>query len=418
MQLGTAKLAITPPMPVRLCGYATRKTPFERVNEDIFLRVHLHRSREGTILFVYADLLWWSGGFVDAAREMLSARYAIPIENIFFVASHNHSGPPTGGRFTPSLEEFSPGYADFLMQRVEQVVRIAQENLEPVNVFRHDGTCALNVYRRVISDSGVLMRPNYQVPADHTLTIFAFRRLDGSLKGCMVHYPCHANLSDQNAVSPDYPGVALRMLDGDFPDSVSLFLQGCTADLRPNSVLGDRFVTVDHEKVLLFAENFHRQCKALLEQPGKAVQPCLRTSRTTASLPLEGVLSKEELRARLKTAQGVEREWARAVWDSGSRAFEELEVSCIRYGPEMCFYTFNAEVAQEYAAFARGVRPGAVCIAYTNGMIGYLCTAGQIAHGGYEPKESALYFALAGTYSQEIEPLIKKAIRSVDINSF
>lgn len=51
------------------------------------------------------------------------------------------------------------------------------------------------------------------------------------MKGVLLHYPCHANLANGNAVHPDYPGAALRMLDETFPGSVGVFLQGCTADL-------------------------------------------------------------------------------------------------------------------------------------------------------------------------------------------
>lgn len=84
----------------------------------------------------------------------------------------------------------------------------------------------------------------------------------------------------------------------------------------------------------------------------------------------------------------------------------------IDYGDRLRFYTFNAEVSQYYAAFARDLDPDAVCIAYTNGMIGYISTAEQIEEGGYEPKGSALYFALAGTYKPEIERLIHEAMRT------
>ncbi|MFR1804714.1 MAG: alkaline ceramidase, partial [Faecalispora jeddahensis] len=83
MQLGTAKLTITPPMPVRLCGYATRTTLFEQVKEDIFVRVQLHRCGQEQLLFVYGDLLWWGWDFVAQTREKISAACKIAQEQIF-----------------------------------------------------------------------------------------------------------------------------------------------------------------------------------------------------------------------------------------------------------------------------------------------------------------------------------------------
>jgi len=412
MQLGTAKLTITPQTPVRLCGYATRTTVYEQVKEDIFLRVQLHRHEEEALLFIYADLLWWGSDFVAQIRPKISEAYQINEDRIFFVASHNHSGPPTSNRFTPSLETYDPVYAQFLQERVLEGVGLALKDLEPVEAHRYDGSVALNVFRRLIVDGEIQMRPNYQVKADQRLTIVAFHRPDGSLKGTMIHYPCHANLSNENVVQPDYPGVALRMLDDTYQGSVSIFLQGCTADLRPNSVLGQRFVPAGYERVLQFAGDFFEACKVLLTQEGAVIRPHLRVKRQLVELPLEGVLSQEELEERARTGQGVEQEWAQAVIASQNRPSEQLELSMIDYGDRLRFYTFNAEVSQYYAAFARDLDPDAVCIAYTNGMIGYISTAEQIEEGGYEPKGSALYFALAGTYKPEIERLIHEAMRT------
>ncbi|TCL56452.1 hypothetical protein EDC14_10505 [Hydrogenispora ethanolica] len=411
MQLGTAKLAITPQTPVRLCGYATRTATFEQVKEDLFLRIQLHRHERETLLFIYADLLWWGSDFVAEARQKISGAYDIAPERIFFVASHNHSGPPTCNLFTPSLETYDHTYARFLQERVLEGVALAAKDMEQVEARRHDGSAALNVFRRVMEDGKIQMRPNYQVSTDRTLTIAAFRRPDGSLKAAMVHYPCHANLSNENAVQPDYPGVALRLLDEAFPGSVSIFLQGCTADLRPNSVLGQSFVPADYKKVLVFAGDFFQACSNLLARKADAIIPHLCAKRQLVELPLEGVLPLPELEQRARTREGVELEWARAVLAKNNRPSEQLELSWIDYGDRLRFYTFNAEVSQYYAAFARSADPHAVCIAYTNGMIGYLSTAEQIEQGGYEPVESALYFALAGTYKPEIEQIIHGAMR-------
>ncbi len=412
MQLGTAKLTITPPMPVRLCGYATRTTSFEQVKEDIFVRVQLHRCGQEQLLFVYGDLLWWGTDFVAQAREKISANHGIAQEQIFFVASHNHSGPPTSDLFTPSLETFSPAYAQFLQERVLEAVALAQKDMEPVQAFRHDGSAAFNVFRRVLENGTIQMKPNYEVPADQALTLIALRREDGSLKGTMIHYPCHANISNENAVQPDYPGVALRILDDAFSGSVSIFLQGCTADLRPNSVLGQRFVPAGYEKVLVFAEDFANICLNLLNQKGQTIIPQFSVRKQLLELPLDGVLSSQELEARARTAQGVEQEWAQTVQKKHNNSSEQLELSKIEYGDRLNFFTFSAEVSQYYAAYARSVDPHAVCVAYANGMIGYLCTSEQVVQGGYEPIGSALYFALPGTYSPKLETIIHAAIAS------
>lgn len=77
------------------------------------------------------------------------------------------------------------------------------------------------------------MCPNYYVAADTTLTIIGYYRENGTLKGTLIHYPCHANLSDQNVLQPDYPGIALRLMDEQYPESISMFFR----DVRPISGL-------------------------------------------------------------------------------------------------------------------------------------------------------------------------------------
>lgn len=413
MLLGTAKHIITPQTPVRLCGYATRTKPFESVAEDIYLRVHFCEADGQSFVFIYADLLWWNSEFVDSVRPQIEKHVGVTQQNIFFVASHNHSGPPTGNNFTPLLETYNADYAKWLQTEVLHAVQEAKADCEEVTVTRADGQCRLNVFRRVKDENGkIAMLPNYDVPADSALTVVRYHRNDGSLKGAILHYPCHANLSNENAVQPDYPGVALRMADDAFPNSVCLFLQGCTADLRPNSVLGKRFVPCGYEGVKLFAADFFAACQPLLCCEGTPCDGAVRISKTVVPLPLQQDFTFAQAVDALKSEDEATRQWAQKVLDKNLRAREDMEISRITIGG-FTLYTFNAEVSQYYAAFARSLVPGAICAAYTNGMIGYICTAQQIEEGGYEPSGSALYFALAGTYPIETQALIFEALKKL-----
>ncbi len=408
MRLGTAKLTITPLKPVRMCGYATRTLPFEGVAEDIWLRVHFLESEETgrRAVFIYGDLLWWNSRFVERVRPAAAGLAGTPEESIFFVASHNHSGPGTGDCFTPLLETCDEEYAQWLRSRVLEGIRRSAAQLEPVEIRRFNGDCAMNVFRRKWENGKIAMKPNYQAEADRNLTIAAFIRKDGSLKGTMIHYPCHANLSDKNVIQPDYPGAALRMMDQNHPGSISIFLQGCTADLRPNSVLGERFTACGYEKVQDFAGEFYQCCEMVMAGCPVPVRGSLEMDRISLKLPLVRQFTRAQVqRAAAESDQAVS-QWANKVLEKDMQDSETLEISLIRFGKGLDLFTFNGEVSQDYAAFARQILPGGICAGYTNGMIGYICTREQIGEGGYEPKDSALYFALAGTFAPEIEQMI------------
>lgn len=413
MNLGTAKLPITPAMPVRLCGYGYRTELSTKTVEDVCLRVFYLTDGERRLVFLYGDLIWWSPSFVARARAALAERYGLKEKELCFVASHNHSGPPTGGDFTPALETFCPEYAAWLLERVLAGVADARGNLEPVRAARCDGNCNINVFRRVKTANGVEMRPNYEVAADRQLTILRFTAASGAEKGFLVHYPCHANAANGYEIHPDYPGMALRMLDEAFPGSTAMFLQGCTADLRPNSVTGDRFVPCDPERTKLLAEIFFDSCMETLSSPGREVPLALSVERSVTELPLVQTFTREEVEAAA-VEDSPDRQWAQAVLAKGLRPTERLDVYRIALGDGYVLFTLNAEVVQFYARFVRQICPGAVTAAYANGMIGYLCTSEQIAEGGYEPFDSAKGFALAGTYSPEIEKRICGVLRDLN----
>ena len=236
------------------------------------------------------------------------------------------------------------------------------------------------------------------------------KKSDGKPKGFAVHYACHNNLSDGNSVHPDYAGIVLRRFDEAYPESVSIFLQGCTADLRPNSVLGDRFTSVDFEKVIAFADDFFKKCEDTLQTQSIPIQENLELQKSRIKLPLVQDFSKNEVAALADHAEDdAMRQWAQKAIEKNFRDYETLEITRVDFGSTPVYF-FNAEMSQQYALSVRQKNKNGLCVCYTNGMIGYLCSEKQIREGGYEPHGSAIYFALCGTYGPETEKLINKAL--------
>lgn len=405
MKLGVSKVCITPTMTLRLSGYAIRNSNFTEVKEDIYIRVYYFLSNESPCFLIYGDLLWWNSKFIKKIRPIILEKYKLKPHQVFFVASHNHSGPPTGNSFTKLLEEYSPAYEIELQSKVIVAMEESKSNAEEVKLELFEGSCLLNVYRRVMINNQIVMRPNYEVEADRHVTGIAFVTAQGTKKGLLVHYPCHANLSQENAIQPDYPGVALRLLDTEYA-TTAMFLQGCTADLRPNCVLGNKFMSVPYKEVITFAEEFVSSVRLTLENEKKEIKSEVSTSLSSLDLPLEDLLSEEELARNSKEAEGVTKQRAEKVIQRGSPDKEVLEIGMLNFGSMFRIITFNAEVSQSYAKIARELFGPCICSCYTNGMIGYITSSKQIQEGGYEPKGSAEYFALRGTYKAEIESLI------------
>lgn len=410
-KLGTSKICITPNVPLRLCGFGFRTEAFKSVRKDIFVRVFALQDEDDMVMIVYGDLLWWNTEFVSSIKSRLEQKMGLDADRVLFTASHNHSGPGTGETFIPLLETADKGYVAFLQEKVMEAIWTARDNMEDVVLKRSVGKCALNVYRRVMTEQGISMKPNYQVSPDQTLTVFSFYRTDGSLKGRLVHYPCHANLSKDNEVHPDYPGYALDRMDKEYPGSISIFLQGCTADMRPNCVLGDDFRPGTPQDVIAFADSFYNNVESVVASGEKTMDGHMELKKQEMALKVEQRRSREEVEQQLESSREEIRQWAHKVLEKGFPDTELLKAWDLKIGEQHCFF-FNAEVSMYYAAIARNLYKGAVCTGYTNGMIGYLSSAQQIIEGGYEPEESAIYFAVAGTYAECIEKQITELLQS------
>jgi hypothetical protein len=414
MLLGTAKECITPPVGTWMDGYGFRIKPCESISEDIYIRVHVHRFPERKIVYIYGDVASWGNEFVKESMAVLKKLYGLENQELFYIASHSHSGPVIGHESLLNVHiKENESYTAYVLSQISKAVGEALEEQIPVTMTRYNGSCAINVFRRILEDGEIIMEPNYNVPADHHLTVLVMRDEEGEIRGIMVHYPCHANFSKGYDIQPDYPGIALRMLDEAYPKSLSIFMQGCTGDLRPNSVCGDRFVPAPYDKVLTVAGRFVHLCQNAMETRGIPVSDGLSVSTRTAELPLEGLKTKEELKAIASEGTEQEKMWANRVLSEGNRPYTTLLMSLIRYGSGLSIYMINAEVVQDYATYARTIDPDIICTAYANGMIGYLPTAEEIVEGGYEPKESAPGFGLAGTFRMEADRIIRSTMQEL-----
>lgn len=414
MLLGTAKLCITPPVGTWMAGYGFRTKPCESVSEDIYVRVHVHRDDGKCLVYIYADLAEWDRLVVKSLREKLHSRYGLCEDDLVFMASHTHCGPVVGHDSLLNNETTeSPVYTAFVEAQVVEAVGKALESLVPVTMTRYNGESRLNVFRRIYERGEIIMAPNYDVPADRHLTVLVMRDAAQVIRGMLVHYPCHANFAKGYSIHGDYPGAALRILDEENPDSVSIFMQGCTGDLRPNCVCGDEFVAASYEQVVAAAQRLVRNIHSAMDGHGILVEGKICNTVCKAKLPLENGKTDAQLWEIAQNGEALQQLWARKVLERGNHNYEILELGLVRYGKGLSVYTINGEAVQAYAAYARLLDSDAITTAYANGMAGYFPTASEIVEGGYEPQDSAPYFGLAGTYVPEIERIIRDTMKAL-----
>lgn len=389
LELGTAKVDITPRFPVPLAGFAFRSGVFDGVVTPLFARIFCFRSRSSApVILVSADLIWWGSDRMASLRKRIRV---VGGENAAIVlhGTHSHSGPQTSEILSPEIGRASPEYLKSLEDTVLRGIEAALAALEPVTVERGLGRCEIGIYRRRLVDGVIQMAPNPAGPNDTECIVIRFRTLSGATKSLLVHFTCHPTTTAANLVSAEFCGAAMTTIEGSLGDNViAAYLQGCCGDIRPALIRDDQFYRGDAEDVERLGSELSRAVLGVLSGP---MQPCESgpCSSGQSELPL--------FLETLPDHPGV-----------------PLEMTKIMLGRDLGLLTFNAEMVLQYGLLVKQRSGGTMLpLAYSNGMIGYVTTQQQLEEGGYESRGAFPYFGMPGPFDASTEGRIEIAIESL-----
>jgi hypothetical protein len=388
LQLGTAKVDITPRFPVPLAGFGFRSGAFERVETPLFARVFVFKTENAPpVILVSADLIWWGSDRMAGMRQRIRALSGVENSTIMLHATHTHSGPQTSEALSPLIGEASSAYLDVLENSVLAGICEAVGAVEPVTLERGVCHCDIGIHRRRRVDGTIQMAPNPEGPNDRECTVIRFRRLAGSTKAAFVHFTCHPTTTAENAVSAEFCGVAVTEIESELGNDVIVgYLQGCCGDIRPALTRDDQFYRGGAQDVRRMGAKLKEAVASGLKGTMEPCEPC-NGSTSEMALPLS--------------------------FENG-RDTVPIETTVVRLARNLAFLTLNAEPVVEYGLFVKQQSNGAVLpLGYTNGMIGYVTTERQLIEGGYESREAFRYFGMPGPFHSSTERRIKRSIEAV-----
>ncbi|MDF2668536.1 MAG: hypothetical protein K0R67_842 [Paenibacillus sp.] len=418
LQLGCAKVDITPNYSIPLAGFAVRgNKPYEAVSSRIFLRVLLLQQTDADgasskALLVSADLLWWGSDRIEAIREQLYNRYGLRPECVILNATHSHSGPQTSFNFHRLVGTADQAYVENLEALLYTAVEEAHHNMESVTIERGLGVCYNGIQRRKYVNGSVMGGPNPDGPIDHDLNVVRFAEESGRTKAVISHYACHPVLTTANEVSSEFTGFAMERLERELEGAVCLFMQGCCADINifkesaPDSM-------DDHQLIAYFGDKLAEAVLATLQAPMKLLQPAaLSGTQVQVPLQLRPLASREELKAIVDDGKSPYDEWATEMLSRFEARDKTLTMEFIRLdvAEGLALLAMNAEVVVEYGLYLKSLSADLLPVAYSNGMIGYVPMAYQLRHNGYEADESTYYFHMPAKLEPEIEAPVKLAL--------
>ncbi|MBP1990222.1 neutral/alkaline non-lysosomal ceramidase N-terminal domain-containing protein [Paenibacillus eucommiae] len=415
--LGTAKVNITPSHPVPLAGFELRQGQGAHtgVSHSLFARIfcfqHMESEQEATsAVVISADLLWWGNQMIDRLHQKIREHW--PADTIILHATHTHSGPQTSDSFSLFLGKHDPVYLEELESRILEGIDAAITQMEPVLIERGSGECGIAMNRRRYEVNQIHTYP--EGPVDRELSVIRYTGLHGRVKGILVHYACHPVITAANMVSSEFTGVAMEKLEQSIGDgAVCVYLQGTCGDINPYVGGGGG----DETQVVKFGLQLAHDIRRVLAAPMRSVSPVsLGSERVIIELSMQAPPDREDLET-LQEEPDVIGEWSRKLLDplSEVKASIPFEVTTLTLAKGIRLYAMNAEVVVEYGLYLKSISGHqALPLGYSNGMIGYIPTARQLAEGGYEPIGSTYYFGLPAPFDPSIEQMLREEFQQLE----
>jgi len=429
--VGVATIDITPDVPVRMYGYASRTTESEGVVQRLWAKALALGGDEGegpaVLLMVENGAV--PSSLVEDLASCLETTSGVQRERFMLCNTHIHSGPRPGPFPVPDdLESLSPEeqhtarYMTQLRERLERVVRDALGARQPARLAWSCGKAGFAGNRRTLEDGRWVRFGQYaDGPVDHTLSVLRVSDLQGKPVAVVLNYACHCTVMrpDFKKIHGDWAGCAQEFIEADHPGVTALVCIGCGADADP----------YPHGTVELAEQHgreIAREVARLLEGPWTPIDPSLTARVTRIALPLETptreVLEKRIEAAKVKGASADARYLGSAAQDiiakldAGEQLPESREymLAAWIFGDDLAMIFLAGEVVVDYALrLKRELDATRLWInAYSNEVAGYIPSRRILAEGGYEANRRPT------RYLPAVEDQLVEAVRSLVPESF
>lgn len=411
-QLGTATRDITPSYPIRLSGYAARKTESEGVRLPLKGKaLALSQANGQTALILSLDNCGIPREIWQEITTRIERAHSIPAERIVIFSSHTHSGPAlTGainnlfaGALPPREQATVDRYTRELIDHMVLVAAQALQELRPVRLYFAQGRAMFAKNRR--HEGG---------PVDHDVPVLVARSADGTARAVLANYACHCTTlqGDHNFMHPDWAGVAQAALEAASPDLTALVAIGCGADSNPHP-RGQ----VEHSSA--HGEELAREVRSMLELPMDQITSALEFRALDFSLAFVPLPTRAEWekRAAEPGIVGYHAKQNLARLDRGERLPEELpyRVQTWNFGDQLAMVFLPGEVVVDYALrLKKELDARRLWVsAYANWVPCYIPSVRILEEGGYEAESSLWYYDQPARLSPDTEVRIINAVHQL-----
>jgi len=416
--VGVAKIDITPHEPVRMYGYAARKTESEGIAGRLKASALAmgDDAGEGPAVLLAVDCGAVPPAIRDEVFHRLQAKAHVKPERFMLCNSHTHAGPDLAGMGSLSgvEHEHLARYAKELTEKLEQVVLKALAARQPARLDWTAGSVGFAANRRVLKNgkwTGFGAVPG--APVDHSLPLLRVTDAQGKLLAVVVNYACHNTTlrGDFKQIHGDWTGEAQEAIEADHPGVTALVTIGCGADADPYPH-GNVELCRKHGRALA------DEVKRLLAGPFKPIDPRLSARRVVLPLPYAALPPIDELKQRARNSFPLQRVLGQLERGEKPPADRDYYVAVWAFGDDLAMVFLSDEVVVDYALRMKREFDGSRLwiSAYTHLVSGYVVSDRLIGEGGYEVNNSLsslISYGRPETVQPSVEQRIVDCVRSL-----
>lgn len=354
-------------------------------------------------VFIGLDIIKTSNQLVQAIRQRVSERTAIPGERVMVSATHTHTGPAVASTTFLKKDEV---YMEWLAKRAADTVELAYNDRREARIGWGSGHEAdIAFHRRFWMKDGTLRtnpgigNPDIDRPAgpiDPEVGIVRIDAADGQPIAVITNYACHTDTVGGTLYSADYPGELSAVLKKALGESVvSLFMMGASGNINHHNVNGRKELYAKPSKhYLRMGRILAGEVLKVREKIELADQVDIRERKTKLTLRYRQPTAEQIETAKRNLEQlpegNVERNFAKELLEAArlGEGSAEAEVQAIAVG-DLAVVSFPAEMFVEFGLAVKEGSPFAQTLIneLANGNVGtYMCTKESYRHGGYEPR--------------------------------
>ncbi|CAA9225688.1 MAG: hypothetical protein AVDCRST_MAG95-756 [uncultured Adhaeribacter sp.] len=384
VQVGWAKVAITPARPVPMAGYGKRKgKKYTQVRDSVYVRAFVFKLGSRKVAWVTADLLIMPMSVTAKLQQLLPAR-GYNLANTYLTATHTHYsiggwGRKPAGRLMAG--KYSPVMVKYIADAITQAIERAEATAAPARMAYQQINAPEYVYNRLVGEQGGL---------DPFIRLLQIQKNSGE-RALLVTYAAHAtSVSSQDLrLSAEYPGALVKALEQRLALNMAAFGAGAVGSHGP------RAPDQEYEKVQNLANGLADRIQENIPKGVLAYQTQLQSAYYPLYLP-------------------------NPQWRAGERRFRPwlfytvfgkypAGISALQIGPVVFLGTpcdFSGELLPELTATAARQQQQLIVNSFNGGYIGYVTPEKYFTLKKYETRDMNFFGRYTGTYLQEMMQLI------------